>query len=62
MMQGKNQTLQILFADARSHPPTGDDSQIALHIALGLASLTGLVVLEVVRRKRNKEAEKEIQE
>ena len=57
MMQGKNQTLQILFADARSHPPTGDDSQIALHIALGLTSLTGLIVLEVVRRKRNKEEE-----
>ena len=55
MMQGKNQTLQILFADARSHPPTGDESHIELWVALGIASLAGLIVLEVVRRKRNLE-------
>lgn len=62
MMQGKNQTLQILFADAHSHPPTGDDSQPALYAALGIASLAGLIILEVVRRKRDREEVKEDKE
>ena len=59
MMQGKNQTLQILFADAHSHPPTGDESMLSLYAALGIASLAGLIILEVVRRKRNREEDKE---
>ena len=59
MMAGKNQTLVIRFADARSHPPTGDDSQPALYAALAIASLAGLITLAVIRRKREREEEKE---
>ena len=52
MMQGKNQTLVIRFADARSHPPTGDDSQIALWSALGIISFSAIVILTAKRKKK----------
>ena len=52
MLAGKNQTLQILFADARSHPPTGDNSQMSLWATLGAMSLTALLVLIAARKKK----------
>ena len=52
MMQGRNQTLVIRFADARSHPPTGDDSQIALWSALGIMSFSAIIILTAKRKKK----------
>lgn len=50
MMQGRNQTLQILFADSRSHPPTGDDSHIALWTGFGVMSLAAFIF--TLRKKK----------
>ncbi len=51
MMQGRNQTLQILFADSRSHPPTGDDSRLALWTAFWVMSLAAFVYIITFRNK-----------
>ena len=52
MMAGKNQILVIRFADARSHPPTGDNSQSALYAALAIVSLSGFITLAVIKKKK----------